>query len=395
MIKLNGKYTSAICYTDYVEASAQSQLIELCNQSFTENAHIRIMPDVHAGTGCCIGTTMLITDKVVPNLVGVDIGCGVLAVKLLEKSIDYRQLDFVIRDFVPCGPEIFAEEQPSCDYIAAAKAPVVKLSKAKCSMGTLGGGNHFIEIDRDEQGILWLVIHTGSRHFGMEIANYYQKQGIRQVYKTLTDSFIADLKAQGKEKEIAEKTKAFRARPTGIPEELMFCEGQLMKDYLYDVDIAQRFACDNRKAIAKAILDKMGLHSANEDVLSVHNYIDTETSPMILRKGAVAARLGQKLIIPINMAEGSLLCEGLGNAEWNYSAPHGAGRKYSRRDAKANFSMEEYQQRMEGIYSTSVQETTIDESPMAYKSLADIEGNISETVKIVGRLKPEYNFKAS
>lgn len=394
MLELKGKYATAVCYTDYIEASAQTQLVTLCNQSFTENAHIRIMPDVHAGTGCCIGTTMLITDKVVPNLVGVDLGCGVLAVKLVERKIDYAKLDECIHNYVPSGGDIFSSERENASYVDLVKASVANISRAKCSLGTLGGGNHFIEVDRDDEGSLWLVIHTGSRHLGLEIANYYQKQAIEHVRSDATADFITTMKELGREKEISSELPKFKAQFSGIPENLMYCEGQLMQDYLYDVNIAQQFASENRKAIAKAILDNMGLHEAFGGFSSVHNYINTDTHPMILRKGSVAAEKGQKLIIPINMAEGSLICIGKGNSEWNYSAPHGAGRRYSRSAARANLSMEEYQQRMRGIYSTSVCTSTIDESPMAYKGLSEIKSNIKDTVEVVARLKPEYNFKA-
>ena len=398
MIGLNGKYNSATVYTDLIDRSAVSQIIELCDQPMSEGARIRIMPDVHAGAGCTIGTTMTITDKVVPNIVGVDIGCEMETVKLKEKHIELQKLDKLIYEKIPSG---FAVRQKVHRY--AGKIDLTGLccydrinaDRALASIGTLGGGNHFIESDKGEDGSIYIVIHSGSRHLGVETAKYYQKEAYRRLNKS-SDKEIGELierlKAEGKQKQInAELKKLENTKTTSVPKHLAYCEGELFEQYIHDMKIVQQFAMLNRQAMMDEIIKGMHLH-VTEQFTTIHNYIDTDN--MILRKGAVSAQNGEKLLIPINMRDGSLICIGKGNPEWNYSAPHGAGRLYSRSQAKQSFTVSEFKKQMKGIYTTSVNEQTLDEFPMAYKSFDDIADNIGDTADIIEVIKPIYNFKA-
>lgn len=364
MFEINGKYNIAKVFTDNIDNTTISQIINLLNQPFVTDSKIRIMPDCHAGAGCVIGTTMTIQDKVVPNLVGVDIGCGMLAVKLEETEVDLRQLDEVINRYVPSGFNVHDREMFRSD--ANKIFAPVNLSLAFRSLGTLGGGNHFIELNRDDTGALWLVIHTGSRLLGLEVAHYYQELG----YKNIT---------------------AIKREEPAIPKDLCYVEGTALESYLHDIRYAQNHAKLNRKCIADIILDKMKLHEV-DSIETIHNYIDVEHE--ILRKGSVSAQLGERLIIPINMRDGSLLCTGKGNSDWNESAPHGAGRILSRGSAKEKINLKEFQDSMEGIYSTSVVESTIDEAPMVYKPINEIMENIRDTVDVDMVIKPIYNFKA-
>ena len=366
MIELKGKYGSAFVYTDVVDEASVSQVINLLNQPYAEGARVRMMPDIHAGAGCTIGTTMQVSDKICPNLVGVDIGCGMETVKLKEKRLELQKLDKLIRQNIPSGFAVQTKAHrfaKNIDVEELCCARHVKLDRAYLSIGTLGGGNHFIEVDKDEEGNLYLVIHSGSRHLGVEICDFY-------------------MKAAGKD---------LKDRGISVPYTLSYVEGHLMDAYLHDMRIAQAFADLNRKAMVDVILKGMGLH-AEEQFTTIHNYIDLEHN--ILRKGAVSARAGEKLLIPINMRDGSLLCTGLGNEEWNCSAPHGAGRLMSRSDAKNSFTVNEFKKQMEGIYTTSVGKATLDECPMAYKSMEDIVQNIGPTARIDKIIKPVYNFKA-
>lgn len=366
----------------------------MLNQDYINDAKIRIMPDCHAGTGCVIGTTMTISDKVCPNLVGVDIGCGMLAVRIAEKDVDLPKLDDVINTYVPAGFNVNDELLGNFSHLNDLVAPA-NISLAYCSIGSLGGGNHFIELDKDDDGNLWLVIHTGSRHLGLEVAKYYQEL----AYKQLKDldvgdkikAVIADLKAKGREKEIEKTINALKMHEPHIPKSLCYVSGQAFKDYIHDMEIVQKHAELNRKYIADTIIEKMGWHIC-EEFQTIHNYIDTKN--LILRKGSVSARDGEKLIIPINMRDGSLICVGKGNPDWNYSAPHGAGRILSRSEAKDAVGIDEFRESMKGIYSSSVMESTIDESPMVYKPMEEIMENIKDTVDIVKVIKPVYNFKA-
>ena len=394
MLKLNGKYNTAKVFTDNIDNETISQVIELLNQDYIKDAKIRIMPDCHAGAGCVIGTTMTISDKVCPNLVGVDIGCGMLAVRIAEKDVDLPKLDDVINTYVPAGFNVNDEPLGNFNHLSDLVAPA-DISLAYRSIGSLGGGNHFIELDKDDNGNLWLVIHTGSRHLGLEVAKHYQEL----AYKQLKDSdvggkikaVIVDLKAKGKEKEIEKTIQMLKMQKPHIPKSLCYVSGQAFKDYIHDMEIVQKHAELNRKYIADKVVEKMGWNIC-EEFQTIHNYIDTKN--LILRKGSVSARDGEKLIIPINMRDGSLVCVGKGNPDWNYSAPHGAGRILSRSEAKDAVGIDEFRESMKGIYSSSVMESTIDESPMVYKPMEEIMENIKDTVNVMKVIKPVYNFKA-
>lgn len=399
MVTIQGQYNTAICYTNELEGAALEQIQAVCNQSEFTDCKIRIMPDVHAGKGCTIGTTMTIRDKIVPGMVGVDIGCGMETVELEEHEIDFEKLDALIRKEIPFGREIRDIPHPlnsEIDLTQLRCAGQVNLDRAMHSIGSLGGGNHFIEVDRAEDGRLFLVIHSGSRHLGTEVADYYQNEGRRALWggaKHQIQETIAKLKAEGRSREIQKTIMALKKEhELDIPKDLAYVEGKLFDDYIHDMKLTQQFAVLNRKAMADVILEGMGLH-AMDIFTTIHNYIDTEA--MILRKGSVSAKAGEKLLIPINMRDGSLICIGKGNKEWNCSAPHGAGRLMSRRAALSTLSMEEFQKEMKGIYTTCVVPDTLDESPMAYKSLDDIVSQIGPTAEIVERIRPVYNFKAS
>lgn len=399
MVTIQGQYNTAICYTNELEGAALEQIQAVCNQSEFTDCKIRIMPDVHAGKGCTIGTTMTIRDKIVPGMVGVDIGCGMETVELEEHEIDFEKLDALIRKEIPFGREIRDIPHPlnsEIDLTQLRCAGQVNLDRAMHSIGSLGGGNHFIEVDRAEDGRLFLVIHSGSRHLGTEVADYYQNEGRRALWggaKHQIQETIAKLKAEGRFREIQKTITALKKEhELDIPKDLAYVEGKLFDDYIYDMKLTQQFAVLNRKAMADVILEGMGLHTM-DIFTTIHNYIDTEA--MILRKGSVSAKAGEKLLIPINMRDGSLICIGKGNKEWNCSAPHGAGRLMSRRAALSTLSMEEFQKEMKGIYTTCVVPDTLDESPMAYKSLDNIVSQIGPTAEIVERIRPVYNFKAS
>lgn len=401
MKEINGKYNSAKVFTDVVEDSAIAQIKELCDQEFVQNEKIRIMPDAHAGAGCVIGTTMTITDKIVPNLVGVDIGCGMETVKIKGKHIELMQLDKLIYRAIPSGFDIRDTAHRYADQIDLTELKCrhyVNLDRAEKSLGTLGGGNHFIEADKGDDGSVYIVVHSGSRHLGVEVAKYYQEMGYKQLvseYVTNKDEenkLIEELKAQGRQQDIQNEIAKLRSgKIVPVPKHLAYVSGELFKDYIHDMRIVQSFAELNRKALMDEILKGMGL-KAEEQFTTIHNYIDTEN--MILRKGSVSAQSGEKLIIPINMRDGSLLCKGKGNPDWNYSAPHGAGRLMSRSAARESFTVSEFKKQMKGIYSTSVCSGTLDECPMAYKGMDDIVNNIGDTAEIISIIKPIYNFKA-
>lgn len=405
MQEVNGKFNTAKVYTDVVDEKSLQQIKTLCDQEFTSGAKIRLMPDVHAGAGCTIGTTMTIKDKIVPNLVGVDIGCGMETLMIHKDSeaaqkFNPVQLDMIIRKNIPCGFDIRKFEH---QYVAEVEWDNIKgiynKHRAQLSLGTLGGGNHFIEADKDEEGNLYIVVHSGSRHAGLEIAEYYQEMAWRQLNgktKADLDAMISQLKAEGRETEIEAKRVEMNAQiKTQIPKDLAYVSGYLFDDYINDMRIMQHFAMLNRKAMINSI--SIGLHLKKEEIVdqftTIHNYIDTEN--MILRKGAVSAQKGEKLLIPINMRDGSLICLGKGNEDWNCSAPHGAGRVMSRMKAKKELSMEEFKAEMSGIYSTTVTKETLDEAPMAYKTMDDIVANIGPTADILNVIKPIYNFKAA
>lgn len=397
MIELRGKYAEAKVFTDVADNESISQVINLLNQPYISGSRIRMMPDIHAGAGCTIGTTMTITDKVCPNLVGVDIGCGMETIRIDESNFDPRKLDRVIREGIPSGFSVLDQEHKFASRIELGKlycAQHINVSRARKSIGTLGGGNHFIEADRDDDGNIYIVIHSGSRHLGLEIANYYQEA----AYKSLTSydpaeikSVISALKEAGRQREIESVLKTMKSKATKIPKPLAYVEGVIFDQYLHDMEIAQQYAKLNREAMMDVIVKGMGFHVA-EQFTTIHNYIDVDN--MILRKGAVSAKRGERLLIPINMRDGSLLCTGKGNEDWNFSAPHGAGRLMSRSMAKEVFSISEFEEQMDGIFTTSVGVSTLDECPMAYKRMKDIISNISPTVTINAVLKPIYNYKA-
>lgn len=396
MIELNGKYNNAKVFTDNIDSETISQIINLLNQEFIANSNIRIMPDCHAGSGCVIGTTMTLHDKVVPNLVGVDIGCGMHAVKLKETEIDYKKLDETIRNYVPSGFDIHSKAIATSN-IDKVYAPVDK-DRAYKSLGTLGGGNHFIEVDKDENNDLWLVIHTGSRHLGIEICNYYQNLAYDTIkngnIKMEGQNLIKKLKREGRQSEIENALKELykKERECKIPKELCYIEGDNFKNYIHDMNLAQEHAKINRQTIADQIIKHMDLH-IDMSFDTIHNYIDIDN--MILRKGSISAQKGEKVIIPMNMRDGSLICIGKGNPDWNYSAPHGAGRILSRSKAKEEIDLNDFKESMKGIYTTSVNRGTLDESPFAYKPAEEIIENIKNTVDIISIIKPVYNFKAS
>lgn len=396
---IQGKAASAIAYASVIEDAAIEQIQRMCDYDFTKDCKIRIMPDVHAGKGCTIGTTMTIRDKAVPNVVGVDIGCGMYTVKLNEREIDFARIDEAAH-FIPSGMNVWEGRQEPFDLEALCCYRELKdTRRLQRSLGTLGGGNHFIEVDRAADGTLYLIIHSGSRNLGKQTAEYYQKLAVqlnqgREEYFLKKDALIAEYKATGRRKEIQAALKALHwaDKPLSVPEDLCWLYGEYLQNYLHDVEICQKFARRNRELMANILLDRSGL-SAGEAFHTIHNYIDTDE--MILRKGAIAAHKGEKLLIPINMRDGSVLAIGRGNPDWNYSAPHGAGRIMSRGAARASLSVEDYQKAMEGIYTTSVNASTIDEAPMAYKSLNDIIDVIRDSVDVIDVMKPIYNFKAS
>lgn len=398
MIELKGKYNQAKVFSGVVDQASIAQVIELLNQEFVAGSRIRMMPDIHAGAGCTIGTTMTITDKVVPNLVGVDIGCGMETCRIREGRLEMQKLDKLIREKIPSGFGIRRDAHRYLNQIDLSElccAKHIDLLRAEKSIGTLGGGNHFIEVDRDDDGQLYVVVHSGSRHLGLEVANYYQEEGYKVLNHTDSrsiDRLIEEMKTAGRQKDIQKELKRLKsASQTSIPRQLAYVSGELFEQYLHDMKIVQQFAMLNRKAMMDEIIKGMKLH-VEEQFTTIHNYIDTEA--MILRKGSVSAKAGEKLLIPINMRDGSLICIGKGNEDWNFSAPHGAGRLMSRAQAKQTFTVSEFKKQMSEVYTTSVNSSTLDECPMAYKGMEDIIDNIGPTAEIVSIIKPIYNFKA-
>ncbi len=400
-MEIMGKVNTAVCYARVVEDEAIEQIRRMCDYPMTEGSRIRIMPDVHAGKGCTIGTTMTIKDKAVPNVVGVDIGCGMYTVNLGKEEIDFEKVDEAAH-FIPSGMNVWEGRQERFDLTVLACYRELKDTKRLGrSLGTLGGGNHFIEIDEAADGTKYLIIHSGSRNLGKQVAEHYQKLAVYLdrgygEYFEKREEIIRTYKEQGRRSEIQEALKElqrkFHGSEASMPEDLCFLSGKYLAEYLHDVEVCQAYARRNREKMAEIILERTGL-AGGEAFHTIHNYIDTEE--MILRKGAIAAHDGEKVLIPINMRDGSVLAVGKGNPEWNFSAPHGAGRIMSRTRAKANLSMEEYKETMKGVYTTSINENTLDEAPMAYKSLEDIIGVIRESVDVIDVMKPVYNFKAS
>ena len=400
MLEIKGKVNTALCYATVVEDEAVEQIRRMCDHEFTAGSKIRIMPDVHAGKGCTIGTTMTITDKVVPNIVGVDIGCGMYTVDLGKIDIDFSLMDEAAH-YIPSGTRVWDGRKERFDLTALRCYRHLKDTKRlERSLGTLGGGNHFIEIDVDDQGNKYLVIHSGSRNLGKQVAEYYQNLAVdlnlgkENLFKE-QEELIRTYKEQGRRKEIQgalkELLKHWQAKEPTIPADLCYLYGSYMADYLHDVELCQQFAKRSREKMAEILLERTGM-TALSAFHTIHNYIDTQE--MILRKGAISAYAGELVLIPINMRDGSVLARGKGNPEWNYSAPHGAGRIMSRAKAKETLDLEAYRETMEGIYTTCVNASTLDEAPMAYKSLEDIIDVIADAVDVIQVLKPVYNFKA-
>lgn len=390
-------------FTENIELEALEQINTLISQPAFSDCKVRIMPDVHAGKGCVIGFTADLGNKVIPNIVGVDIGCGMLTIELGNIDIDFEKLDKAIRKRVPSGKNVHEGrivrfEKLKNLYCYRELKDTKRLER---SIGTLGGGNHFIEIDVDNDGNKYLIIHTGSRNLGKQVAEYYQNlaieimQGKDELYEK-QNKLIEEYKAQGRKKEIQQAIKElhrkFNPNPLNIPRELCYLTGDYREKYLHDMGICQGFASLNRVTIAMSILDEMKWENIG-NFETIHNYIDLESN--IVRKGAISAKDKEKVLIPINMRDGCIIGHGKGNEDWNYSAPHGAGRIMSRTKAKENVSLEEFEKSMDGIYTTSVNESTIDESPMVYKPMDEIVENIKDTVDIYKIIKPVYNFKAS
>jgi RNA-splicing ligase RtcB len=403
---IKGEYNSAKVFTNNVESKAIEQINDLCNSPHFKDSKIRIMPDVHAGAGCTIGTTMTIQDKIVPNLVGVDISCGMLCVKLLNIKLDLPRIDTYIRNNIPHGFNINNTSQT--DFM-------LEIENLKCfkhlgksslefnrAIGSLGSGNHFIEINEDSKGNKYLVIHSGSRNLGNRVAQYYQslannKHDINLVkYELERKSIISKCKQENRRNEINSLLHKLKINYVpSQPDTFAYLQGSDMQDYLSDIKFINQYASINRFIMAERILRE----SCNLNIYdfsfftTIHNYTDTEH--MMLRKGAVSAHKGEELIIPINMRDGSLLCKGKGNPDWNYSAPHGAGRLMSRTAAKNTINMTDYKDSMKNIFTTSVNENTLDEAPSAYKPMQEIIDNVQDTVEVLEVIKPIYNFKSN
>lgn len=363
MITIQNSFNSAIVFADAIDSGAEGLIRALCGSPISKDSKIRIMPDVHVGKGCAVGTTMTITNCVAPGLVGVDIGCGMTVLKVSGKKPEMQKLDKVVHEMIPVGRDIRTKAHRFANQLnleALLCFRHIQEDKALRSVGSLGGGNHFIELDRSDDGSYWLIIHSGSRHLGAEVAGYYQKA-------------------------------AFDCCSEGVPYELACATGDLMAAYLHDMKIVQDYAEVNRQAIAADIVKGMKWNVA-DSFSTIHNYIDVEA--MILRKGAVSAKRGERLIIPMNMRDGCLLCIGKGNPEWNESAPHGAGRLMNRAETKHSFTLSQFKKEMKGIYTTSIAHDTLDESPMAYKPMDSILSQIDASVEVVERIRPVYNFKA-
>ncbi len=401
MLRIDGEYGSAIVFTDDVEPGAYLQIQELLDQPFVKGANVRIMPDVHAGAGCVIGTTMKVVDKVCPTLVGVDVGCGVLVAQLPfgKKDFDAAAFDRIVRR-IPAGFSVndtpfYPDEQAEMLRKLKCFEHIRNIQRIYRSLGTLGGGNHFIEVAANEAGKLYLLIHSGSRNPGTQIAKHYQDVAIGRHSQMLKAAQDTPAKSVSRDKRNNRDLHRMRGKKQGIPDALAYLEGELLADYLNDMRIARRWAARNREVMAEVILGSLTpplALSSLQVFQTIHNCIDDKK---VLRKGAVSAHKGEKLVIPMNMRDGSIIVVRKGNPDWNCSAPHGAGRLMSRREAKRQLDLSEYKRSMEGIYSSTLGKSTIDEAPMAYKPIADIVGAIGGTVEILEHVKPIYNFKSA
>lgn len=364
---VKGAFSEAKIFTDQIEEYAKAQIQMICDNPVSQDSKIRIMPDVHPGNVGTVGLTMTVKERMIPNLLGIDIGCGVSCVKVKGKKIELQKLDTVIRERIPVGFQIreglhTLAEAFRLDRLCCFRH--VNEGKALLSLGTLGGGNHFIEADRDEEGQIYLTVHSGSRHLGKEVTDFYIKEGAKR------------LKAQKKQ----------------VPYPLTWIEGDLMREYMADVKVVQEFAALNREIILAEILKGMKWKEA-EWISSVHNYLESNGEESILRKGAISARQGEAVVIPVNMRDGIILGVGKGNPDWNESAPHGSGRRMRRDEVKKHYTVSAFKKEMKGIYSSCISADTLEEAPFAYRSLEEIVGKLEETVEIKTVLKPVYNFK--
>lgn len=378
-------------FASIIDETIQSQIQELSSSEAYKDCQIRIMPDCHAGTGCTIGSVIRFNNRVIPNTVGVDIGCGMLVIELGHQEIDLQLIDEIIHKYIPSGFNIHETPIASFD-LDYFQAPIEDKQYVLNSIGTLGGGNHFIEIDVDNEDNKYLVIHSGSRNLGVQVCKYWQEVGIKKLNKKDNSEIIAKLKAEGRQKEIQSVLQEIKQNTNVIPKDLAYIEGKDLNLYLWDMQKCQSYAFGNRYEIGQILIEKANLKPIGW-FQTIHNYIDVQNK--IIRKGAIAANKGEKVIIPMNMRDGSLICIGKGNEDWLCSAPHGAGRIMSRNQASEQITMEDFKNSMNGIYTTSVNENTIDEAPMAYKSAKVIQEDIKDTVEIVKVIKPIYNFKAN
>jgi RNA-splicing ligase RtcB len=395
----NNRGIETLIFAETFEYEAYEQIKKLVNFEAYVDSKVRIMPDAHVGKGCTVGTTMTITNKVTPNLVGVDIGCGMLTIALEKFSVldphgepDFGKLDTVIKNKIPSGFNVHESSRKQFDFSGLRCSKHVDIGRAQLSIGSLGGGNHFIEVGKmNESGTFYLIIHSGSRKLGGDVCKYYQDKAFQNANEMgkVVQNTIARLKAEGKSDQISSELK--KVKKPSADKDLAFLSGEDFEDYMNDMAIVQRFATLNRETMAEIILNEMGWKEEGR-FETIHNYIDFRR--MILRKGAVSAEQGEMLLIPINMRDGSLLCVGKGNADWNYSAPHGAGRLMSRSKAKEVIEMNDFIESMKGVYTSSVVTATLDEAPQAYKSIDEITAAITDTVDILGVIKPLYNFKA-
>lgn len=404
-MELKGAYGSAKVFTENLEDGAKDQIINLLNQSFIEGSKVRIMPDVHQGIGCVIGFTADMGDKVIPNIVGVDIGCGILTVELGHIDIDLPTLDKIIYSKIPSGNKVHNERKYKFDRLEDLYCyrDLKDTKRIQRSIGTLGGGNHFIEVGVDENNKKYLTIHSGSRNLGKQVAEIYQRLAVdlcsgKEEYFIKRDEIIKSYKEKGRRKEIKKALDELKKEYEGVkpkyPKELCYLTGLYREKYLHDMKICQEYASLNREIMAEIIITSLFGKSLKEFEYfeTIHNYINFKDN--IIRKGAISAYEGEKVIIPINMRDGSIIAIGKGNPDWNYSAPHGAGRIMSRNVAKEGLNLEEFKRSMEGIYSTSISKSTLDEAPFAYKPMEEIINNIGQTVEILHIIKPIYNFKA-
>lgn len=391
MIELKGKRNSALIFADKIDKQTKTQISSLLREEAYADSKIRIMPDTHSGRNVAVGTTMTLTGRVSPALVGVDIGCGMEAVVLGERDVDLEKLDEVIHRLIPCGAKIHDTPKAYFDLDGLHCKERVDKPRAMRSLGTLGGGNHFIEVDRRVSGELMLVIHSGSRQLGSNVALYYIDQAYRyQCKKERKKTKHSYYESRDDEYFRASRRESKSEKPKVKREEAIL-EGELFEKYVHDLGIVTAFADLNRKTMASLICEAAGL-TVKDRFSCIHNYIDTER--MILRKGAISARMGERVIIPLNMRDGALLGTGLGNPEWNFSAPHGAGRACNRTEAKYAFTVEEFQKEMSGIYTTTAQLGSLDECPMAYKSPERILEFLGDSVSVDEIIKPIYNFKS-